>query len=212
MTMDDDSKCLLPPQNMQRRNLLASLNCDGHLGFALLACLALPWLLWAGGPSWTAALRYERVALHNGEWWRLISAHWVHLGAWHLMLDSAGLALLWALYARELRPLAWLLIALGATATIDAGLWWAQPQLQWYEGLSGLLDGAGAAGAAAAGLRQGRWAWLMLALLALKLALEQRTGASVVTGEFPVVTIAHVYGAIGGLGAYAILALARKPL
>lgn len=212
MAMLDDSKCLLRPKNMQRRNLLASLNCDGPLGVALLAGLALPWLLLAGGPQWLAALRYERAALHNGEWWRLVSAHWVHLGPGHLLLDSAGLALLWALYARELRPSDWLLVVIGATATIDAGLWWAQPQVQWYVGLSGLLHGAWAAGAAAVGLRHGRWAWLMLAILACKLFLEQCTGTSLLASGFPVVTIAHVYGALGGLGACAALALARKPL
>jgi rhomboid family GlyGly-CTERM serine protease len=209
--MHDDSKCLLRPKNMRRRNVLASLNCDGRLGVALLATLALPWLLFAGGPQWTAALRYERVALHNGEWWRWISAHWVHLGALHLLLDSAGLVLLWALYARELRPWEWLLVMLGATATIDAGLWWAQPQVQWYVGLSGLLHGAWAAGAAA-GLRHGRWGWLMVVILALKLVLEQRSGGSLLSSEFPVVTIAHVYGALGGVGVYAAWALARKPL
>ena len=197
---------------MQRRNVLASLNCDGRLGVALLAALAVPWLLLAGGPQWTAALRYERAALHHGEWWRLISAHWVHLGVRHLVLDTAGLVLLWALYARELRAWDWLLVLIGATAAIDAGLWWAQPQVQWYVGLSGLLHGAWAAGAAAVGLRHGRWAWLMLAVLALKLLLEQRAGASLLATEFPVVTMAHVYGALGGFGAYAALALPRKPL
>src|ERR1700694_3419816 len=150
---------------MQHRSLLASLNCDGRLGVALLACLALPWVLWAGGPHWTAELRYERAGLQHGEWWRLLSAHWVHLNARHLLLDSAGLALLWALYARELPPTVWMLGALAATATIDAGLWWEHPEVQWYAGLSGLLHGAWAAAATAAGLRQGRWAWLMLALL-----------------------------------------------
>ncbi len=212
MAILNDSKCPLRPKNMQRRELLTSLNCDGRLGIALLAVLALPWLLLAGGATWTAALRYERLALHGGEWWRLISAHWVHLGARHLWLDSAGLALLWALYARELRPGHWGLVLIGATAAIDAGLWWAQPQVQWYVGLSGLLHGAWAAGAGAVGLRRGRWGWLMLALLALKLGLEQRGGASLVVSQFPVVTIAHVYGALGGLAALGALALARKPL
>jgi hypothetical protein len=110
------------------------------------------------------------------------------------------------------RPWDWLWVVIGATAMIDAGLWWAQPQVQWYVGLSGLLHGAWAAGAAAEGVRRGGWAWLMPVVLVLKLALEQRAGASLLAPEFPVVTIAHLYGALGGLGAYAALALARKPL
>ncbi len=212
MAMLDDSKCVLRPMNMPRQDLLKSLNCDGRLGTALLATLAVPWLLFAGGPRWTEALRYERAAVHSGEWWRLVSAHWVHLGVEHLLLDSAGLVLLWVLYARDLRAWDWLAVLIGATATIDAGLWWAQPQVHWYVGLSGLLHGAWAAGAAAVGWRQGRWGWLMLAVLALKLTLEQRAGGSLLVTNFPVVSIAHVYGALGGFGSYAALAWARKPL
>lgn len=197
---------------MRRQGLLESLNCDGRLGLALAGALALLWLLLAGGPQWTLALRYDRAALHEGEWWRLLTAHWVHLSARHLWLDSGGLVLLWALYARELRPWHWLAVLGGATAMIDAGLWWAMPQLQWYVGLSGLLHGAWAAGAAAVALRQPRWGWLMLAVLAFKLLLEQRSGASLLVAEFQVVIAAHSFGALGGLGVFAALALTRKPL
>jgi rhomboid family GlyGly-CTERM serine protease len=197
---------------MQRRSLLASLNCDGRLGLALLACLALLWALAAGGPQWTEALRFERGAILRGQWWRLVTGHWVHLGVHHLLLDSAGLALLWALYARALRPREWLLVLAGATAAIDIGLWWGAPQLLWYVGISGLLHGAWAAGALALGLRRERSGWVMLALLAGKLALERLSGASLVAGAMPVVTAAHGYGALGGLAAVAALALARKRL
>ena len=197
---------------MQRKTILASLNCDGPMGVALLACLALLGMLHLGGPAVTAALRFDRVAIGQGEWWRLLSAHWVHLGAWHLLANCAGLCLLWVLYARELRPAHWLLVAGGATAAIDAGLWWLDSTLQWYVGLSGLLHGAWAAGALRQALRPVRLGWVMVVLLALKLLLEQRSGASLVVTGLPVVTVAHLYGALGGLAALAALALARKPL
>ena len=196
----------------RRSSLLASLNCDGRRGAALLGCLALLAALACGGPSWTDALRYERGAIAHGEWWRLLSAHWVHLGAAHLLADAAGLVLLWALYARELSPAGWWWVLGCATAAIDAGLWWGEPAVQWYVGISGLLHGAWAAGAAAAVLRGQRQGWIMLAALAVKLILEQRAGGSLFMAGFPVVTMAHVYGALGGMAAVATLALARKPL
>ncbi len=201
----------------RRSSLLASLNCDGMLGAVLLACLALLAVLACGGQGWTLALRYERLAIAHGEWWRLISGHWVHLGTLHLLADAAGLALLWALYARELSPGGWLLVLACATAAIDAGLWWGEPAVQWYVGISGLLHGAWAAGAARTALRGQGQGWIMLALLAAKLAFEQYEGGSVLMAGFPVVTMAHVYGATGGLLAVAALALAalavaRKPL
>ena len=197
---------------MQRKTFLASLNCDGSMLAALLGCLTLLVTLFLSGPAVTAALRFERAAIGHGEWWRLLSAHWVHLDARHLLVNCVGLCLLWILYARELRPAHWLLVAGCVTAAIDAGLWWLDPLVQWYLGLSGLLHGAWAAGALRQALRPGRLGWVMVVLLALKLLLEQRSGASLVVADMPVVTSAHLYGALGGLGALAALALARKPL
>jgi rhomboid family GlyGly-CTERM serine protease len=197
---------------MHPGSLLASLNCDRRRGAALLGCLALLWALQAGGPELALALRYERTAIAGGEWWRLASAHWVHLDARHLLLDSAGLALLWSLYARELRPAQWLLVLLGATAAIDAGLWWGDPGLQWYLGISGLLHGAWSAGATAQLLRGDRRGALMLALLAGKLLLERHGGASLVAAGMPIVTLAHACGALGGCVIVVALALRRKPL
>ena len=197
---------------MDRRSLLASLNGDGRMGWCLLGCLALLAALACGGAPWTAGLRYERGAIAQGEWWRLLTGHWVHLGLRHLLPDAIGLVLLWALYARELRPAAWLLVAACAIVAIDAGLWWGEPGVQWFVGISGLLHGVWAAGAAALAARGQRAGWLMLAILALKLVLEQHAGASLLVAGFPVVTAAHFYGALGGLIAVAALALTRKPL
>lgn len=197
---------------MRLEMILASLNCDRRRGAALLGVLALLWALRAGDPAWTLALRYERVPIAEGQWWRLATAHWVHLDARHLLLDSAGLVLLWCLYARELRPMQWLQVTAVATVVIDAGLWWGDPGLSWYLGISGLLHGAWVAGAAAQLLRGDRRGGIMLALLAIKLLLEHRSGTSLSSAVMPVVTLAHAYGALGGLVAVVALALRRKPL
>ena len=63
MTAVHDTKCLSRPGKMQRKTILASLNCDGPMGLALLACLALPGMLHLGGPAVTAALRFDRAAI-----------------------------------------------------------------------------------------------------------------------------------------------------
>ena len=110
------------------------------------------------------------------------------------------------------RPAQWLLVVAVATLTIDAGLWWGDPGLAWYLGISGLLHGAWAAGAMAQLLRGDRRAGLMLALLAMKLLLERYEGSSLVSPGLPVVTAAHDFGALGGVVSVAALALRRKPL
>src|SRR3569623_2737413 len=72
-----------------------------HHGLPLL--LALSSLLIAlAGPDASVALRYERAAILDGEMWRLVSGHLVHLGWSRLVLNLAGLALIWGLYQRRL--------------------------------------------------------------------------------------------------------------
>ena len=191
---------------------LRSLNCDGRRGLALLlVCLLLllPTFAGAGGQ---ALLRYERSALAAGEWWRLLSAHVVHLDVRHALLNVAGLALVWMLFARDYSPKAWLAIVLGAIAAIDAGLWLGDSTVQWYVGSSGALHGAMAAGALAR-LRSGqREGWLLAGLLAAKLLYEQALGALPFSGSDPVVVDAHLYGVAGGAAVAAFLSPRREPL
>jgi len=191
---------------------LRSLNCDGRRGLALLAACLLLLLPTLTGDDGRALLRYERGALANGEWWRLVSAHLVHLDLRHALLNTAGLALVWALFARDYSPRAWIAIVVGAMAAIDAGLWLSDSTVQWYVGSSGVLHGTMAAGAIAhvrAGERDG---WLLAALLGAKLLYEQSIGALPLSGNDPVVVDAHLYGVLGGAAVAAFLTPRRVPL
>ena len=152
-------------------------------------------------------LRYDRVAIANGEVWRLLSGHFVHLGWSHFLLNGSGLLLIYYLVASRFTTLQWLIIALVAIAGIDIGFWIWQPQLIWYVGLSGLLHGFLAAGALD-GVRAGQVDyWLIAAFLLIKLTYEQLVGplpGSEETTGGNVVVAAHLYGAISGalIGAY----------
>lgn len=162
-------------------------------GLSLAA--ALP--AWAGlrWPGVFEALVLERTALAAGQWWRLWSGHLAHLDAAHAAVNLAALALL-AAAASRMRCLAALL---GASVllmpAISLGVLLADPGLQWYAGLSGLLHAwaawlllrrGGAPGAAG------------LCLLAAKLLWEMLPGAAAGEG-FPVVVEAHRVGAVAGL-------------
>lgn len=163
--------------------------------------LALVWLAAAGGGPLLLRLRYERAGIAAGQWWRLATAHWVHLGAWHAMLDSAGLVLIWILYGAVLRGRGALAAIVASTLSIDAGLWWLSPRIEWYAGISGLLHGLWAAGALLALRARLPLAWMPAALLAGKLVHEALGGAAPAGQLMPVVPIAHVYGAAGGIAA-----------
>jgi len=175
-----------------------SLNCDGRYGLALLAALLVLAVFLLGGEGWQMSLRFDRAGLTQGQWWRLFTGHLVHFDARHLLLDGAGVVLLWMLFARDLSPARWLAVVLVSMLAIDAGLWWFAPQIQWYVGASGVLHGIWAAGAIA-GLRRGdRTATWLLGLLVVKLCVEQLYGPRSLEPALPVVTQAHVFGAVGG--------------
>lgn len=175
---------------------------DRRLAAGVIALALLSTALQAAGLA--EGLRYERTALAAGEWWRLLGAHLVHLGPAHLALNLAGLALVALLVGRCWAAVPWLGLLLASALTTTAGLWWFAPGVGWYVGLSGVLHGLLAAGAARAlvrGPERGFHA-LLLALLALKLGWEQYAGAlpgaAAISGG-TVIVDAHLFGTLGGL-------------
>jgi len=175
---------------------------------AMVLLLCLPML---GGEGGRLALEYQRAGLAQGQLWRLLTAHLVHLDVMHLTFNLTGLIVLWLLYGSEWRPRRWLQIMLVAMLAIDAGLWLLAPQVHWYVGASGVLHGVWAAGAWAQLRRREPLATLSLLLLIVKLAWEQQQGSSLVLQQAPVVIEAHLYGTVGGLlSAWALARWHRK--
>lgn len=194
------------------RTLLRLLNCDGAYGAALLCACGLLLALTAAGGRVRLLLRYDRTALAAGQLWRLLTAHLVHLDLHHVLLNCLGLALVWALFARDYSPRQWAVITLASIAAIDAGLWLWDSTLEWYVGSSGALHGIMAAGALARLRRGEAEGWVLAAFLAGKLAWNYWLGALPVSAGLPVVTQAHFYGVAGGLAAAAFLRPAVKPV
>ncbi|HXN09847.1 MAG TPA: rhombosortase [Steroidobacteraceae bacterium] len=178
-----------------------SANCDGRYGLTLAAAVTLILALTATGDAGRSALRYDRFGLAHYQWWRLLSAHVVHLGARHALLDCAGLVLIWVLFAREFPARRWFAILLASALAIDAGLWFLSPAVDWYLGASGVLHGALAAGAVAWYRRGDGMGAGLVVLLVAKLIYEQLHGTSVLGPGLPLVPEAHLYGALGGLAA-----------
>ena len=193
--------------------LLKSLNCDGKLGIALLAACAVLLLPVLAGDAGREALRYDRTALAAGQEWRLLTAHLVHLDFDHAALNSLGLVLMWALFARDYRPRQWLAILLGSIAAIDAGLWLRDSTVAWYVGSSGALHGIMAAGTLAHLRRRDMDGWILAVFIVIKLAYEQSAGALPFTdGHFGVVVDAHLFGTLGGASIAAFLRPRMEPL
>jgi len=168
---------------------------------AILGALGLPV---AFGAAARRAFCYDRAAIAAGQWWRLLTAHAVHLGVHHLILDELGIVLVWALFADAYDAVDWLaIVAFGALA-IGCGLWWLSPGVEWYVGSSGVLHAAAAAGIVERIVARARERWLLLALLVGKVALEQLLQAAG-RREPMVVVDAHFYGAVAGFAIGAAL-------
>jgi rhomboid family GlyGly-CTERM serine protease len=174
--------------------ILAALQWDRGRWIWLLLILLLLGAVLGLGDSVSALLRYDRSAIAAGGWWRLLTAHIVHLDAHHLILNDLGLVLVWSLFAQDYDGVEWCAIVLSGALAISSGLWWLSPQVAWYVGASGVLHTVMGAGAANHLIVRAWDRWLLFLGLTAKLAWEQWGGHS-----SPLVVVdAHLYGAICG--------------
>jgi rhomboid family GlyGly-CTERM serine protease len=179
----------------------------------ILAIVVVCVVLAAGGEELRDLGRYQRDAVETGEWWRFVSGHLVHLGLGHLWPNVAALVVVGALFEGLFRNGDWLRLTTASAAAIDAGLYFLDPDVFWYVGLSGVLHGHVAAGALALLLERQALGAVLAVGLGAKLLYEQVAGpvpftASSVGG--PVVVAAHLYGACGGLLAEAAVRAVRR--
>lgn len=171
-----------------------------HLPFLFLFCISF--LLHVLGFDEHSRLAYDRDAIQAGEWWRLFTAHLLHINEEHLLLNLAALALIWLIFVRHHPQVSWSIYILCISLGTGVGLLTFSFPIHWYVGLSGLLHGLVAAGLLLKLPQQRRLAAAVGLLLAVKLGWEQIAGISPVSGpliEAPVVVDAHLYGTLTAL-------------
>lgn len=181
--------------------IAAALQWDRGRWISLLLIVLVLDLVLGLGDSVSELLRYDRAAIAAGGWWRLLTAHIVHLDAHHLILNELGLVLMWSLFADDYDAVEWCVIVLSGALAIASGLWWLSPRVDWYVGSSGVLHSVMAAGTAKHVLTRAGDRWILILALCTKLAYEQFGGH-----EPPLVVLdAHLYGAISGYAVGAAL-------
>ena len=175
-------------------HIAAALQWDrGRWLWLLSILLALDFVLGLGDSA-SELLRYDRGAISAGSWWRLLTAHIVHLDAHHLILNELGLVLMWSLFADDYDAVEWCVIVLSGALAIGSGLWWLSPRVAWYVGASGVLHSVMAAGSAHHLVAREWDRWILIVAFCAKLAYEQVGGH-----DAPLVVVdAHLYGAIAG--------------
>jgi len=160
-------------------------------------------------------LRYDHSAIADGELWRLLSGHFAHLSNSHMWLNLAGLLLVWLLVGRHFNTRQWYVVTMISIICMDSGFWFLDPDLSWYVGLSGLLNGL-LIGGAIYGIRSlpGE-SIVILVLVVAKIVYEQFVGplpGSESSSGGAVAVNAHLYGAVGGgLAAFIFWHRVRSP-
>ncbi|MCK6461790.1 MAG: rhombosortase [Planctomycetes bacterium] len=146
------------------------------------------------------ALRYERNALLDGQLWRALTGHLVHVSWLHLGLELAGAVVIVGVLRRHLHWGAAVLCALGATA----GLFLFGLRVHHYCGLQAVLHGLVVYGALIGWRRDRLKGWLVaLMLVVASIVFDMASGDARLTGaEEPLATAA---GAASGALAFAIL-------
>lgn len=146
-------------------------------------------------------LAWQRDAIAAGQWWRLISAHVVHLGVVHMLMNAAALLLVLLVVGDAASNTVWFGVWLIVSIAVSLALWFFEPMLQRYVGASGVLHGLLVYGALRLWPRQNVESAIILVAVAFKLAWEQMAGPSPTTERLiagSVIANAHLWGAVAG--------------
>jgi rhomboid family GlyGly-CTERM serine protease len=177
---------------------------QGHGSLALLwRTLLLTGLalgLFLGFGAAPEAWVYDRAAIAQGEWWRLVSGHWVHSDLEHAAWDIGALLVLGLLFESRLR---WRLCSVLVLSSlgVDLWLWCFEPALRFYCGLSGILNGMLALGLLKL-WRETRHplVWLTGLGAIVKILWEIGSGEALFTSTlWPSVPEVHAAGFVSGL-------------
>lgn len=136
----------------------------------------------------------------DGEWWRLIIGQLLHTNTNHLLLNSGGVLLVWALHGEYYSAKHYLVVVSITALMIGIGLLFFA-DYGHYAGLSGVLHALFIYGAVTDIKNEEKTGWLLLAGLSIKVTYELIVGPSADTEKLigaAVAAEAHLLGLIAG--------------
>jgi len=148
-------------------------------------------------PNW----RFDRAMISSGDYWLLLSGNIVHLNWSHWGLNIAGLGIVAFFFSNYASVFRWLFVVMVSAIFVGVGLFWFNPEIMTYVGLSGVLHGLFIYGASREIRVYRTSGYALMVLLIGKLIWEMLFGALPGSEELTagrVVTDSHLYGAIGG--------------
>jgi len=161
----------------------------------------------------TDVLIYDNQLIQHGDFWRILTGHFLHTNNVHLLLNSAAIILLWALHGQFYTIKSYLFVFIFCALVTSFGLYFYSPELIRYVGLSGILHGIFIWGACLDIKNKDKTGYLLLFGAIIKILHEQIFGASKEVAELinaNVAIDAHLWGAIAGLIAFLLINLVNN--
>lgn len=149
-----------------------------------------------------SSLSLDAEKVISGEYWRILTANFVHFGWAHTLMNVAAFVLCTAALLSEISPLKYLSLLLICCLTVGIGIYWFNPEYRPYAGLSGAIHGL-----IVAGLIQTRayplWIKIVGLLLIMGKLIQENLPGYTATDLQQLIPAAvavesHMYGAIAG--------------
>lgn len=166
--------------------------------------IAVLLILGACEPLASQWLRFDRALMEpQQQWWRLLSAHWVHLSFAHLLGNVLAVGVFGYMAGDSLNNRYGVLLLIWSTLWVGLGLYWYADYLERYVGFSGILHGVLLVAPCVSRHYSTRMATLIVCGIVLKVLWEQSPWYDdMASYEYlggRVEVNAHLFGALSGL-------------
>jgi rhomboid family GlyGly-CTERM serine protease len=171
-------------------------------------------------PNIATLFQYDRLAINEGEIWRLFSCHWTHFSANHLAWNVLTFVVLGVLCERQIPAYFYACVGL-STILIPLALWLILPDLISYRGLSGINSALFALLAITflrKEIRKRYWIGIIVASIGclafvVKVGFEMTSGQTLFVHDrlFIPVPLAHGSGAVVGMAVSLNTLFAKDP-
>jgi rhomboid family GlyGly-CTERM serine protease len=153
--------------------------------------------------------RYSRDWISSGEIWRIVTAHWVHVGWIHLLFNGLSLIVCVSLTSPGWSIGCWLIYTLSMAIGISLLITLFNPEVLDYAGHSGLLYGLFVLGALRLYRQDRLIAVLVISAIVIKVFMEQFEFFDFNTADLigaRVVVDAHLYGLLMAIAIALVIA------